>query len=217
MRAAVRASRTLLPYPDAPAPFLLRDLCAPDSVHSVLNLYSSRRDSAFSASLRYPSSSRVQTASRSQRLRLHHFRGTHREPVAKMYVGGSVVIESGVLVSAGSGAASFGGAGFRFCGFFFSILRRRGRLQRTQKPHRYAGHFIDRRQKHPFVRLRRLVEAADFSHKLQRRRPHLFLSNRRSKAEKRLDISAHGAHLLGSILSSSLSALSFQFSDSRLF
>src|SRR5260370_30687211 len=128
MRAAVRASRTLLPYPDAPATFLLRDLCAPDSVHSVLNLYSSRRDSAFSASLRYPSSSRVQTASRSQRLRLHHFLGTHREPVAKMYVGGSVVIYAGALVSEGSHADSFRLAGLPLSRFFFPLLPRVGAI-----------------------------------------------------------------------------------------
>jgi hypothetical protein len=62
-------SRTLPPYPDAPATFLLHGLCALASVHSVLNLYSALRDSAFSASLRYLSSARVRPTSRSQRLR----------------------------------------------------------------------------------------------------------------------------------------------------
>src|SRR5882672_1743140 len=57
---------------------------------------------------------------------------------------------------------SFRGASPRFSGLFFAILRRRVGFQRSKKTTRNAGYFIHRRQKRRFVRLRWLIEPADF-------------------------------------------------------
>ena len=59
------------------------------------------------------------------------------------------------------------GARFRFCGLLCSILWRRIGFKRTEKARRDRGDFIDRRQEGGFVRLRRFIETADFSHELE--------------------------------------------------
>src|SRR6266404_1939317 len=91
---------------------------------------------------------------------------------------------------------SLGSAGFRSRGFFFSILRRRSGFERAEKSLRDAGYFIDCRQKRGFICLRRFVEAADFSHELERSRSNLFVSDRRIEVEKGFDVSAHGRELI---------------------
>ena len=60
-----------------------------------------------------------------------------------------------------------------------------------EKASRDPSYLIDGRQEQAFVGLRRLVEAANFSHKLQRSRSNLFVGNGRIEVEKRLDIPAH--------------------------
>jgi hypothetical protein len=86
---------------------------------------------------------------------------------------------------------SFCGPSFRFCGFFFSIPRRRIRLQRTEKPARYFRDFIHGTLKRSFVCLRRFAEPADLPHELKRSIPNLLFSNGRIEIEKNLDVSAH--------------------------
>ena len=88
-------------------------------------------------------------------------------------------------------AESLGSARLSLRGFFFSILRWRRRLQRTQKPLRDSRDFIDRRQKRVLIRLRWLCKPANLPYKLQRSGANLFIRNRRVKIEQRLDIPAH--------------------------
>src|SRR5260370_24097505 len=90
-----------------------------------------------------------------------------------------------------SSTESFCGASFRFCGLFFTISRRCIRFERTKKTSRDPCYFIDGGHERAFVCLRRLVEAADFSHELQRRGTNLFDSDRRIEIEKDFDIPAH--------------------------
>jgi len=92
-------------------------------------------------------------------------------------------------------AESFDGARLRFRGFFYSILRRSGSLQRTQKPLRDSRDFIHGRQKRVLIRLRWLRKSANLPHKLQRSSAHFFVRNRRIKIEQRLNIPAHGSDL----------------------
>src|SRR5271155_2157074 len=63
---------------------------------------------------------------------------------------------------------SFCGAGLRFRGFFFAVLGRRDGFERAQEPGGDCGYFIDGDEESLFVGLRRLVEAADLAHELQR-------------------------------------------------
>jgi hypothetical protein len=64
-------------------------------------------------------------------------------------------------------------------------------LQRTEKPTRDFGYFIDGSLKRRFVCLRRFAKTADFPHELKRGIPNLFLSNGWIEIEKKLDVSAH--------------------------
>src|SRR5712692_10090612 len=90
-----------------------------------------------------------------------------------------------------SSTESLCSASLRSCGLFFTISRRRIRFERTKKTSRDPCYFIDCGYKRGFVCLRRLVEAADFSHELQRRGTNLFGSDRRIEIEKDFDIPAH--------------------------
>ena len=92
--------------------------------------------------------------------------------------------------AADSSTESFCGASLRFCGLFFTISRRCIRFERTKKTSRDPCYFIDCGYKRGFVCLRRLVEAADFSHELQRRGTNLFGSDRRIEIDKDFDIPA---------------------------
>src|ERR1700731_2956678 len=65
-----------------------------------------------------------------------------------------------------SSPESLGGSSFRLCCLFFPILRRRVGFERTEKTTRDAGYLIDGSQKRGLVRLRWLVNPADFSHEL---------------------------------------------------
>src|SRR5579872_1025421 len=82
-------------------------------------------------------------------------------------------------------------ARFGFRGFFFAILWRRGGLERADQPFGYTSDFIDRCEKRGFVRLRRLVEASDFSYELQRSGTDFFRRDRWIKVEKGFDVPAH--------------------------
>src|ERR1019366_961203 len=90
-----------------------------------------------------------------------------------------------------SSAESLGGASFRLCSLFFSILRRCAAVERMGEASRDAGDFIDCGQERGFVCLRRFVKTADFSHELERSRSSLFGSDGRIEVEEGLDIPAH--------------------------
>src|SRR6202521_5147988 len=90
-----------------------------------------------------------------------------------------------------SSAESFGGASLRFCGFFFPILRSRVCVERMQKTSGDRGDFIDCAQERSFVRLRRFIKTADFSHELERSSSNLFGSDGRIEVEEGFDIPAH--------------------------
>jgi hypothetical protein len=90
-----------------------------------------------------------------------------------------------------SGAESFRRANFGSGGFFFAILRRRIRFERTKKSGRRAGYFVNGGHERPFVRLRRFVEAADFSNELKRGGVNLIVSDGRIEIEKGFYIPAH--------------------------
>ena len=93
--------------------------------------------------------------------------------------------------SAPSSAESLCGTRLRLGGFFLSILRRCICVERVEKTSRDRGDFIDRAQERSFVRLRRFVKAADFSHELERGSSNLFGSNGRIEVEEGFDIPAH--------------------------
>ena len=96
-----------------------------------------------------------------------------------------------MLSGAGSIAESLRGASFRLGRLFFSIFRRRGGFEQKEKARRNARYFIHCSQERGFVRLRRLREAADFSHELERGSFNLFGSDGRIEVEESFDIPAH--------------------------
>ncbi len=83
------------------------------------------------------------------------------------------------------------GTSFRFCRFFFAILRRSVRFEGTNELCRDSSDLIDGSNERSFIRFRRLVEPGDFSHELEGGRAHLFGGDGRIKIEKRFDIPAH--------------------------
>src|SRR5437588_2223148 len=91
------------------------------------------------------------------------------------------------------GAKSFCRPSFCLCGLFLPILRRGAGFERTKKPHRDTGNFIDCRQKRIFISFRRFIETGYLSHKLERSISNFFVSDERVKVEKRFNISAHSA------------------------
>jgi hypothetical protein len=88
-------------------------------------------------------------------------------------------------------AKSFGGSGFRFSGFFFSIFWGCSCLEGMQQPPRDARYLLDCAKKRGFICLGRLVEAGDFSYELQGSCAHLFVSDWWIEIEERFDVSAH--------------------------
>jgi hypothetical protein len=60
-----------------------------------------------------------------------------------------------------------------------------------QKTSRDRGDFIDCTQERGFIRLRRFVKAADFSHELERSSSNLVGSDGRIEVEEGFDIPAH--------------------------
>src|ERR1700732_1201200 len=90
-----------------------------------------------------------------------------------------------------SSAESLVATRLRLGGFFLSILRRCMWVERVEKTSRDRGDFIDRSQERSFVRLRRFVKAADFSHELERGSSNLLASDGRIEVEEGFDIPAH--------------------------
>jgi len=88
-------------------------------------------------------------------------------------------------------AESLRSARFRFCGFFFSSLRRCVGFERMEQTSRDTGDFIDCGQERRFVCFGRFVKPADFSYELERSSPNLLVSDRRIEVEKGFDIPAH--------------------------
>ena len=88
-------------------------------------------------------------------------------------------------------AESLRSARFRFCGFFFSSLRRCVGFERMEQTSRDTGDFIDCSQERRFVCFGRFVKPADFSYELERSSPNLLGSDRRIEVEKGFDIPAH--------------------------
>src|SRR5713226_7539971 len=87
------------------------------------------------------------------------------------------------------------GTSFRSGRLFFPILRRCVRFERVQEAARNGRYFVDCGQECGFVCFRRLVEAANFSHELERRGSDLVRCDGRIKVEKCFDIPAHSCDL----------------------
>src|SRR6266403_178723 len=83
------------------------------------------------------------------------------------------------------------GASFRFCRFFFPILRWRVRFERMEEAAGNGSYFVDSGQECGFICLRRLVESADFPYELEGGILNLWGGNWRIKVEKCFDIPAH--------------------------
>src|SRR5437660_3350199 len=79
-----------------------------------------------------------------------------------------------IVAEKGSGAESYRGAGLGLGGFFFAVLGGSSGLERAQQPLGNARYFGNRSVKRRLIALRRLGEAADLAHKLQRSSAHLF-------------------------------------------
>src|SRR5580704_13803619 len=65
-------------------------------------------------------------------------------------------------------------------------------FERGEKTARNSGYFLHGLEKYGFIRLRRLVEAADLSYVLQGGGANLLGGYRRVEVEKHLDVPAHG-------------------------
>src|SRR5258708_36689159 len=74
-----------------------------------------------------------------------------------------------------------------------AVARRRLRMQRRQQPPRGVGNFDDRALERRLVGLRRLVEAGQLAHELQRRGLDFLLGRGRLEIEQGLDVAAHDA------------------------
>src|SRR6266567_6764994 len=77
-------------------------------------------------------------------------------------------------------------------GFFRAVPWRGVRLERSQKLARDRGYLVDSGSECGFVCLRRLVEAAHFSHELRRGSTNLVLGDWGFEIEQDPDVSAHG-------------------------
>src|SRR5579863_124292 len=89
-----------------------------------------------------------------------------------------------------------GGAGLGFGGLFFAIAGSGGGFERVQQAGGRGGNFLYRGEKGGLVGLRRLVEAADLAHELQRSGVDFLVGDRRIEVEENFDVAAHGMNLL---------------------
>src|SRR5260370_40298154 len=69
-----------------------------------------------------------------------------------------------------------------------AVACRRMRVQRGEQPPRCSGDFLDRTIERRLVGLRRLVEAGQLAHELQRGGLDFILGRRRLEIEQRLDV-----------------------------
>jgi hypothetical protein len=76
----------------------------------------------------------------------------------------------------------------------FAIARGRMRVKRSQKTPRGGRHLLDREIEGSRISLRRLVEARQLAHELQRGSVDFLIRRRRLEIEQRLDVSAHFDH-----------------------
>jgi len=83
------------------------------------------------------------------------------------------------------------GAGFGSRGYLFAIVRWCAAFQGMNQASGNSSDFIDGSVEYSFVCFRRFVEAADFSHELERSRTNLLVGDRRIEIEKRFDASAY--------------------------
>jgi len=134
-------------------------------------------------------------SSKINNLRVFNGQDIPTPPASTIFRPGGRLSWRGAARSAESIAEPCCGANFRFRGFFFPISRRRVRFERMQEAARNGLYFVDCGQECGFVCLRWLVEAANFSHELQRRSSDLVRCDGRIKVEKRFDIPAHSCDL----------------------
>jgi hypothetical protein len=101
------------------------------------------------------------------------------------------------VMSDGSHSTSetFGRASLSLSRLFFSIFWWSGRVERVKKPGCDPGNFVDGGLKRGLVRLRRLIEARNLAHELQRCGPDLVVRDGGIEIEKRLNIPAHESNL----------------------
>src|SRR5664280_101789 len=95
-------------------------------------------------------------------------------------------------MSVRSGSKSLCGTGLCLCRFLFAILGHSSGFERAEKASRNTGDFFDGSVEGCFVWLRRLVEAADLSDKLEGSGLNFLLSDRRVEVEEDFDVPAHG-------------------------
>src|SRR6266567_2375868 len=76
-------------------------------------------------------------------------------------------------------------------GLIFPIPRRCTRLERVEEFSGDCRYLVNGSNERGFVRFRWLIEAADFSHELQRCRTNLILGHRWREIEENPDISTH--------------------------
>src|SRR5262245_8677726 len=89
------------------------------------------------------------------------------------------------------GSEASDGARLGLGGLFFPAARWRAGLERVQQSAGDLGNFLNRAVERGFVGLGGLVEAADFSHKLERGGANFVFSNGRREIKQVFDISAH--------------------------
>jgi hypothetical protein len=77
-------------------------------------------------------------------------------------------------------------------GLIFPIPRWCIRLKRVEEFSGDCRYLVNGSSERGFVCFRWLIEAADFSHELQRGRTNLIFGHRRREIEENLDISTHG-------------------------
>src|SRR5205085_4275030 len=91
------------------------------------------------------------------------------------------------------GRVALRGAGPGLRGLDLAVLWRRARLEGVQQLARCRCHGVDGVLERLRVRPRRLVEAADLAHVLERRAAHLVLGGGRLEVVEGPDVSAHAA------------------------
>src|SRR6202011_3596819 len=87
-------------------------------------------------------------------------------------------------------------AGARLAGFDLPVRRGLPRLERSKQAARDVGDLVDRLIKRRLVDLRRMREAAELTHELQRGGADFLLGRRRLEIEQRADVAAHGRLLI---------------------
>src|SRR6266511_3689571 len=99
--------------------------------------------------------------------------------------------EAGSLARLRRDAVALTGASACARGLAFAVARLRRRHELVQQARRRLSNYVDRTGEGSFVRLRRLREAADLAHVLQRGGPDLLIGRRRVVVVEGVDVATH--------------------------